>query len=240
MNVMRIRSLAFVITLLLVSAVPALAETGSWNAGIEGGPAWGLGSEALENYINYNNEDLSWVYGGDISYRFPNGFAIGLGAKNFHVNVTKTNLDFPFDPTGTGLVARVDMTPVMVLFKWQGMPKGGTGLTAHVGGGVGISFNTIKGGEFLTHLRTVAGFPAGTAADKLKVDDTFVLQGNAGLDYFFSKHFSTNLDGNIMYVPEMKSTGWNGVNAYYAGTPEQMHIKATTFQLMLGMRYWFK
>jgi opacity protein-like surface antigen len=215
----RLRLMGFMAIVLLFTASPALAESGAFSIGAMGGWAWSVVDHAAEGSSTQFPDtqfESHGVYGGSIMYRFPFGFALELCVEHLTMDLKELG-----DNYGT-----LKMTPVMLLLKQQGMPKAGTGFTGHADIGGGISLNSFDKGTATTNAENALGvtFP-------IKVDNSFVFEVGGGLDYFFTKNISVNLDGRFL-LTNVGTSGWGrlDLNKFYA----------SNFQALFGVRYWFK
>ena len=181
-----------------------------------------LSGEALEGFPHTEFESTS-AYGGSIMYRFPSGFALELLVEKYGMDLTEFGDNF-----GT-----LHMQPVLLLFKAQRMPSNGTGGSGHAEVGLGINFTSFDKGPFITNAENTYGVQY-----TIDTDDSFVFELGAGLDYFFTSHFSFAFDfrlflGNV-------GTTWT-VSGPGGTLPVEDVSKFLTnnVQLLAGLRLWF-
>ncbi len=207
---------AVIVLLLTVSPVLAESESGKFSIGAFGGWASSIVDGAIEaSSTTYPETEFksSGVYGGSIMYRLPSSFALELSVERLGMDLEELEENF-----GT-----LNMTPVMLLLKFQGMPKNGTGLTGHADIGAGISFNSFDKGPLITDLENTYGVEF-----DIEADNSFVFELGAGADYFFTKNISANLDGRFL-LGNVDTSGW-GIDS------DTFH--ASNFQVLFGIRYW--
>jgi hypothetical protein len=207
---------------LIFLANPVLAQSGTVSVGAFGGWAWSMADEAVAQFPHTEFESAG-AYGGSIMYRFPSGFALELVFEKYEMDLVEFDEKF-----GT-----LQMTPVVLLFKAQGMPADGAGISGHAEAGLGINFTSFDKGPFVTDLEETYG-----VRYTIDTDDSFVFELGAGLDYFFTKHFSLLFDfrfflGNV-------DTTWT-VSGPGGTLPlgEIDEFKASNFQFLAGLRLWF-
>ncbi len=212
----------WIVAILFFAANPAFADSVKFSVGVTGGRAWSIVDEAVGGFPDTEFES-SAVYGGSAMYRFPNGFALEL---------TVERLEMDLEESGEGF-GTLEMTPVMALLKWQGMPLGGTGLTGHVNIGGGINLTSFKKGPFITGCEEDEGVHF-----TIDTDDSYVFELGAGLDYFFSNHFSIGLDGRIL--GGSVGTTWKASQPTGSIDYEDIDtFNIGNFQALVGLRLWF-
>ena len=227
----KLKLMGFMIIVLLVTAIPAFAESGKVSIGGFGGWFWSTAGEAVEGTsTTYPDTEFknSNVYGGSIMYRFPSGFALELCVVEMAMDLEELGEDL-----GT-----LNMTPVMLLFKFQGMPTNGIGFTGHADIGGGINFTSFDKGSSIKELEddfsSFYGVPVSVNVD---TDDSFVFELGAGVDYFFIKNFSLSLDGRFLLGNV--GTSWD---VSVLGASEEMDVDdfhISNFQGLLSARIWF-
>lgn len=217
----KLKLVGFAMVVLIMTVSPVFAESGKFSIGVIGGWAGSVTDEAVEGFPETEFKS-SGVYGGSIMYRFPRGFALELCVEHLSMDLEELGENF-----GT-----LKMTPVMLLFKYQGMPQKGTGLTGHVDIGGGISLNSFDKGPFVTDLEKTYGVKF-----DIETDNSFVFELGAGVDYFFTKNISTNLDGRFLLGNV--GTSWKGSGPGGTVTLDIDKFYASNFQVLLGVRYWF-
>ncbi len=213
----RRKLMGIVITALLLISVPAFAESGKFSLGVQGGWAWPTADEALWGQSG-TQFDSTTVYAGGLMYRFPEGAAIELAAES---------IEFALKDSGYEL-GKLEMTPVMILFKAQGMPKDGTGFTGHAEIGGGMNFARFNQGPSATE----SGFEFSVDIE----ERSFIFVLGAGADYFITPHLSLSLDARWL-AGEIEST-WRWTEP---GKPEKEDrlFLIYNFQGLLGIRLWF-
>jgi opacity protein-like surface antigen len=208
--------LGLLLAFIIFASTPAFAESGKFSVGVIGGGAWSTADNAIWGRSGTNFESAA-VYGGRLMYWFPQQVALELAVDRIGMDVKESGRDL-----GT-----LNMTPVMLLVKAQGMPRDGRGFTGHLGIGGGINltnFDENPSGD-------AAGFPY-----TIETDNTFVYEVGAGADYFITRHFSLSLDGRWMGGEVESTRKTEEVN----GTREEdLTFYIYNFQLLLGARVWF-
>ena len=127
----------------------------------------------------------------------------------------------------------LNLQPVMLLLKYQGMPENGKGTTGHLEFGGGINYAEFDKGPFLTNMENSYNITYTIATD-----DAFIFEMGGGLDYFFNKNFSALLD--LRFLMGNIDTTWS-----QAGSGGTVNIQGidnffvSTFQVLLGVRCWF-
>jgi hypothetical protein len=216
MDQKKLRLIGFISIFLLLTTSPALAESGAFSIGAMGGWAWTITDEAIKGtFFEYPETEFksTAAYGGSIMYRFPRGFALELCVEH---------LSMKLEESGTEL-AKLNMIPLMLLFKYQGRPNKGTGFTGHIDIGGGISFNSYDKGSFFTGQMDI------------EAKDSFVFEFGGGLDYFFTKNISANLDGRLLGTAVPTS-----MHNIYGEKIDVDWSYPSNFQVLLGLRFWFK
>ena len=118
------------------------------------------------------------------------------------------------------------VTPVMVLFKFQGFPSKKTGFTGHGDIGIGVAFSNFEEGHYFHNIEHNTNIHY-----DVKTDETFAFQLGGGVDFFLNPKVSLNLDCKWMYcvVPTKVS-----IDRYN----DMDKINASNLQLVLGATYW--
>lgn len=212
----RIIVLGFFIAFLFFASAPVFAESGKVSIGLVGGWAWSTADDAIWGQSGTDFESAA-VYGGRLMYWFPQQVALELAVDRIGMDVKESERDL-----GT-----LNMTPVMLLVKVQGMPKRGKRLTGHaeIGGGINFSdFDENQSGD-------ETGFPF-----SIDTDNSFVYEIGAGADYFITEHFSLSLDGRWM-GGEVDST--RETEEVREIREDDLTFFIYNFQLLLGARVWF-
>ena len=206
----------FFIAFLFFASAPVFAESGKVSVGIVGGWAWSTADDAIWGQSGTEFESAA-VYGGRLMYRFPQQVALELAVDRLETDVKESESDL-----GT-----LNMTPVMLLVKAQGMPKNGEGLTGHVEIGGGINFSDFDENQSGDDL----GFPF-----TIDTDTSFVYEIGAGADYFLNNNFSLSLDGRWMggQIDATRETEETSRTR-----EEDITFYIYNIQLLVGARYWF-
>lgn len=216
--------------ILVFAANPAFAELGKFSVQVTGGWASSIVGEAVGGFPDTEFKS-STVYGVSAMYiLFPEGF--NILPSGFALEIAVQRLEMDLEESGEKL-GTLEMTPVIVLFKWQGTPSRGTGLTGHADIGGGINLTSFKEGNMIAGLEQ--DYNVQYAID---TDDSLILELGVGLDYFFSNHFSIGLDGRILSGDV--GTSWESSGP--TGTTDYEHIDTfhvSNFQVLLGLRFWF-
>jgi hypothetical protein len=203
--------------LLLLLGTPVWAAgPGNFSLGVSGGWAWSSADEAVDGYYHTEFED-SPVYGANLMYRFPGGFALGLSVEHLEMDLKEFGYNY-----GT-----LKMTPLLFNIMYQGVPVGGKGLTGHGGIGLGINFTSFEKGPDIGQI----GVPSG--AISVDTDEGFVFALFGGMDYFFTRNISMNLDARFLLGTV--DTTWRANGAPLPIGEFNIH----NFQLVLGLRVWF-
>ena len=222
MNSKGLKSLGFVVIVLLLSASPVFAGSGRFSVGALGGWAWHIADEAVGGFPETEFKN-SPVYGGTVMYRFSNGFALELCIKHLEMDLEEAGENF-----GT-----LKMTPLILFAKYQGMPVKGKGLTGHGDIGVGINFTSFDKGPFVKNLEITYGVNY-----SIDTDDSFIFELGGGLDYFFTKRFSLYLDARLMLG--VVGTSWKVVGPGGAiPLTEIDEFEPSNIHVLLGARFWF-
>ena len=192
------------------------AAPGNFSLGVYGGWGWGIASEGVEGYPSSEFSEGP-VYGANLMYRFPGGFTMGVSFEQLEMDLKEFGYNY-----GT-----LKMNPLMVNFLYQGIPVGGRGFTGHGGIGLGVNFTSFEKGPDIEAV----GAPG--SAITVDTDEGFVFALYGGLDYFFTRNISMNLDGRFLLGTVDTSWRANG-RPLPIGT-----FDIHSFQLLLGMRLWF-
>jgi hypothetical protein len=209
--------LGSIIIIIIFSTQPVFAESGVFSFGAFGGSVSSFASHALEGEDSQYTDTKfkgKQVYGGSIMYRFPSGFAFELCAEKFSMDLNELGVDF----------GKLNMMPIMLLLKIQGMPKNEIGFTGHLDIGGGVSFNSFDNGSFLKELEETFGYNI-----KIETKDSFVFEIGGGIDYFFNKNVSLNIDGRLL-ISSIETSGW---------LIDANKLYANNLQVLLGLRFWF-
>jgi Outer membrane protein beta-barrel domain len=222
MVVKKIKWITGVGILFLFLAAPALAANGNFSLGVHGGWAWSIADEAVSGFPDTEFRNAP-VYGGSLLYRFPGGLTLGVSVEHLKMDLKEFGDNF----------GKIKMTPVMFNILYQGVPYGGRGLTGHGGIGLGVNFNSFDKGSFITDLER-----ANAVNFSIDTDEGFVFSVGGGMDYFFAKNVSMNLDGRFLFGTIDTSWRVSGPGGSARVTDiDRFYIHS--FQLLLGMRVWF-
>lgn len=212
----------WIVAILALATNPAFADSRKFSVSITGGRAWSVVDEAVGGFPDTEFKS-SGIYGGSAMYRFPNAFALELAVERLEMKLEESGEEF-----GT-----LEMTPVMVLLKWQGMPLEEKGLTGHVDIGGGVNFTSFKKGPFINGKEQNEGFQFA-----IDTDNSFILELGAGLDYFLSKHFSIGMDGRVL--GGKVETSWKASGPTRTIDYEDLDtFNVSNFQVLVGFRVWF-
>lgn len=220
---MKGNKILWIMAVLLLVANPAFAESGTFSVGVIGGWGGSLTDEAIDGFPDTKFKN-SGVYGGSIMYRFPSGFALELCVERFSMDLEELGEDF-----GT-----LNITPVILLLKVQGMPQNGTGFTGHADIGGGINFTSFDRGSFITDVEKTLGVQY-----TIDTDNSFVFEIGAGMDYFFTKNLSMSLDSRLLGGDVGTSWEVSGPGGtLMIEDIDRFHV--FNFQGLLSIRFWFK
>ncbi len=174
------------------------------------GSVFSITSEAVDGY-----EDTEWdggsTYGAHIYYRFPNGLTLGGSISRFTMELSELDAE----------LGEIEVTSTLALIGYQGMPEKESGLTGHMFFGLGITQSDFEVGGDLAGLDL-----------NVDVDDSIAAELRGGLDYFFTKNISLNLDANL-FIGDADST-WTGPG----GSFEDKFL-LSNFQVLAGINFWF-
>jgi len=218
----KLKLMGFGLIILVTVASAASAQAGNFSIGGFGGWAGSMADEAVSGFSQTKLES-SAVYGGSILYRFSNGFALELCAEHLEMELTELGSNF----------GKLKMTPLMLLFKFQGMPQTGRGITGHFDIGGGINFTSFDKGKFVTDLEKSSG-----AKFTISTDNSFIFEMGGGIDYFFTKNISINLDARLLagnVGTSWKASGRTG--SVTITDIDTFHV--SNFQGLVGLRFWF-
>lgn len=219
----KLKLINFIAIVLLLTASPVIAKSGKLSFGIVGGGAFNIAIDAIEDHT-FTKFKRSLVYGVNIMYTYP-GFPVF--ALELCVERVVMDLEELGEEMGT-----LEMTPVMILFKFQSIPQKETGFGIYANWGWGISLNKFKKGPYITELEKTLG-----VRWKIETDDVFVSKLGTGFYYFFTKNLSINLEAQL-FIGEV-NTSWD--IEYYDRIENVVSsaFMAKNIQLLLGVRYWF-
>jgi hypothetical protein len=208
------------VTISLLILGPTVAEAGNFSIGGFGGYAWSVESEAIDGF-EANEFDDGAVFGGSLMYRFDGGFALEFVVENYEFDLTESGED----------AGNLKMTPLMLLFVYQGMPESGKGLSGHGSIGGGINLTSFSKGSYFESIEQSFGVNF-----DIDTDDSFIFELGGGLDYFFNKNFSMFLDARLLL-------GDVDFDARVSVPTTSLTIgdsfQASNFQALVGIRFWF-
>jgi opacity protein-like surface antigen len=218
---MKTKKMYIILLILSIFVKPVYSNAGTFSVGGFHGFATSAASPALEGkQASYDHTEFknSFVYGGSFLYRGNSGSSVELCIENLSMDIEEEGID----------VGTLKMMPVMLLYKFQGMPKNGnTGFTGHGSIGGGVAFTSFEKGKMLTDLEQENDYDL-----KITTENSFVFELGAGVDYFITKNFSVNLDGRLL-MGNVK-TKWAD------GEMDVDTFQPSNFQVLVGVRYWFR
>jgi len=155
-------------------------------------------------------------------YRFANGFALELLVVRHSMELTENSETF----------GKLQLTPIVFLFKGQSVPLKGSGVGWHGDIGGGIALSSFEKGAFITNLER-------TYDVNIKVDteNGVVVVMGGGVDFFFTKNISLSLD--LKYFMCYVGTTWKASGP--GGTVNFDTIDkfdASNIQLLATLRGW--
>ena len=210
--------------LLIASQSSASAQDFRLNVGVFGGLTYSTASEAVDGYSETEFESGS-AFGGSLFYSptttFNGGFE--LMVERFSMDLEEEGEDF-----GT-----LNMTPILLLFKFQGRPAQHTGFTGHGDIGAGVALTSFDKGAFVTDLENAYDVRA-----TIDTDPAFVFTFSAGLDYFFTPQFSLFLDGRLNFMNV--DTDWIFSESVGQAVVDINSFRASNVQVLLGIKAWIK
>jgi hypothetical protein len=177
------------------------------------------GDNAIKDFDDSARLENGFIIGGNFFYAPENSNGAGIEGiiETFNMNLSG---DFDY--------GKLRITPVMALFKFQGFPSKKTGFAGHGSIGVGIAFTDFEKGEIFHNINRYT-----RAHSSVETDNTFVFQIGGGVDYFFNRKVSMNLDCKWLYgVVPIRVT----VEGYRVDDMDK--INASNLQLVMGATYW--
>lgn len=211
-----------ILIFILIVCIPNLAVAKSAEhmgvGGFTGFNTSTAGNDAIKGYHDSTRLENGFVIGGTFFYAPKNSYGAGVEGliETFSMNLS-----------GDADYGRLTVTPVMVLFKYQGFPSKKTGFTGHGDIGIGVAFTNFEKGEFFHDIERYR------IHSKVETNEAFAFQMGGGADYFFNRKVSMNLDLKWMYcVVPFKAS----VEGYYLDDMD--NINASNLQLVLGATYW--
>lgn len=201
-----------------VVAAPAIAQV---NAGILGGLAGSVTREGVAGFGETKFKAAN-AYGATLSYRFRNGFSVGVRTEQFRLPLRE----------GSDFLGSLQMRPVMLTVGGQGRPAKGRGFAGHGQIGGGVALCRFEKGTTLTNLERRYGARIDVHTKKAPV---FELGG--GVDYFVSRHVSFTTDFRILL--SNVGTQWYAVGYRTVPIPKIDKFFASNAQAIAGLRIWF-
>ncbi len=176
-------------------------------------------AEAIEDY-----EDTEWdggsTYGGHIYCRFPEGFTLGLRVSRFTMELSEDDVE----------LGEIEVTPILAVIGYQGMPEEESGFAGHFFVGLGMIQSDFETGGFFDEL---AGRGINTEID---VDDAIAGELRGGIDYFFNKNISLNLDANLFLA---NADATKTTSAFWFTAEQTDTYFLSNFQVLAGINFWF-
>lgn len=166
---------------------------------------------AIEGYSDLWSE--AGTFGVSALYRFKNGLAFELFVEQIKMNIEDDLGDW----------GELEITPVFLLVKYQGLPREEKGLTYHFGGGLGVAPSDFEATR------------AGTSGWNFSNDTAILLEGDLGIDYFFTKNFSLAMDCRII-IGHIDSHFT--INGEPGGDPNPT-FRFDNLQFLFGVKVWF-
>jgi hypothetical protein len=198
-------------------------KSGAWSVGVEYGIALPMAKEAIKGFSESEWRSSSLV-GANIMYRWSNGLALEVLAQRYKFGLEEGNNKF-----GT-----LEVTPIMLLIKYQGLPNSNTGFAGHGDLGGGIGFGSFAKGGFITNLEQASG-----VTFDVKTSPSFVFNIGGGPDYFFTRWLSMNADARLL-LGNMGTT-WSASGP--GGTGQLGDVDSflvSNFQFTAGLRLWWR
>ena len=151
-------------------------------------------------------------------YRMANGLMFELLIEQFEMGLEENSAEF-----GT-----LKATPILFMIGYQGFPKKQKGLAYHATIGGGMASSDFEKGDFVKDLENTSG-----GNIDISNDSAFMFECGAGMDYFFTKNIALILDGRFL-IGSIDSK-WEYTN----GNTEDFTLRASNFQGLVGVRFWF-
>jgi len=214
----------------LVTKADAFNGLNGLSIGINGGGFITTADEAIEDEPSSDFDDGA-VYGGHVGYTFPGGFTLKMSIQHFE---TDLGLDIEEEGVSVGAeIGTLKMTPLVFLLGYQGVPNNGTGFGWHVDAGGGIAFVDFDKSSLMSKGEDLLDVEL-----SINTDNAAIFMIGCGLDYFFTRNISVNLDGRFLvgivdadvelYDPELEES-----------ISETNEFNPTNFQILAGISYWF-
>jgi hypothetical protein len=187
------------------------------------GVGTGTATEAISGYEK-TKVDQKIITGGSLFIGTNKGIGAELLVEHYDMVLKENSDEF----------CTITMMPILIGVQGQSMPAN-SGFAFHGGLGLGMSVNKIEKGPFFKNLENYYGVPG---AIDLTIDNSFVFEFDAGVDYFFIRNLALNVDfkwliGNV-------SADWNiyGQSMNDAASLDTIHI--SNVQALIGLKYWFR
>lgn len=218
----------FFLLLCLFIGLPAQAETQTdkgfrISIGGYGGEAFSVADNAIHGADldgvkhEYPNTEFQQgeMYGGSLMFRFPNGIALEFSADRNR---------FDLDEGGTEM-GTLELTPILALIKYQGLPARDSGFAGHAELGFGWALTKFE----LSGAAKRAGW---TSVD---TDDNYAFLAGMGIDYFLCKYVSLSTNARFLLV--QTQTKWKmGENV----DQKRKSFNANNVQVLFGLRFWLE
>ena len=202
---------------LLFTSFAYAEDAPSFSIGAFGGFTTDMSSEAVEDY-----DDTEWengiVYGGSVMYRMTNGFVLELIVKHFEMDAEENGSE----------IGTLKVTPILLMFGYQSMPKKQSGFAFHASIGGGVASSDFDKGDDIKDLERATGVKV-----DISNDDAFIFELGAGVDYFFTRNIALTLDGRL--VGGEIDSEWDFNN----GISEDFTFDISNFQGLVGLKFWF-
>jgi len=197
--------------------------SGAWSVGIHGGVALPTVREAVDGFSETGWSSSSMV-GASAMYRWSNGFAVEIGAQRYTFELEE----------GASKFGTLELTPIVLLVKYQGLPQGDRGFAGHFDLGGGVALGKFSKGGFVTDLERATG-----AAFAITTKPSFVFQVGGGVDYFLTKWLSLNVDGRWLFTK--MGTDWSAQGPGGAAALTEIDsFHVSNFQFIGGARLWLR
>lgn len=221
MDKLKVLVAVFILSMALIlssSSMVLAGGRGAFGLGIEGGGVFSITEEALEGFPETDFKS-GWTVGGYAFYRWKSGFILGVNGEYFSMGLEELDVDF----------GKVKAVPVMLFIGYQGMPSEGKGLTGHGYGGIGVSFNSFDKGPAVKELEETLG-----VTYTIDVDNSVVGKFCGGIDYFFSRNLSLNVDCQMLITNAGTSWKVDGVEI-----PDVEKFYLSNIRVIGGLKFWF-
>lgn len=209
---------------LMIFGGTAAAQNACLNVGLLGGMAFSIADEAAEDYSE-TEFDNGTIYGASLYYSPSTSSNVGveLLVERFSMDLKEEGEEF----------GSLEMTPIMVLFKYQGTPAQQSSFTGHADIGAGFALTSFDKGGFVTDMENYYGVEC-----DVDTDTAFVFTMGAGCDFFFTPQVSLFLDGRFVFANV--GTDWTFSGPAGQASLDIDEFKASTIQGLIGLRFWIK